>query len=101
MTLEPTPGLTFQIRKTEGRLIPNLRGTTTVETTMRIEGMHCDGCADRIRRVLEREPGVREAEVSHPEGRARVKHASQTDVARLTRVVEEAGYDVSLEGDGG
>lgn len=66
-----------------------------METSIRIEGMHCGGCADRIRRVLEREPGVRKAEVSHPEGRARVKHEPQTvDAARLTRVVEEAGFEV-------
>lgn len=72
-----------------------------METTIRIEGMHCGGCADRIRRVLEREPGVREAEVSHPEGRARVKHEPEkVDAARLTRLVEEAGFEVRPGEDG-
>lgn len=33
-----------------------------MKTTIAIEGMHCGGCADRIRRVLEREPGVREVD---------------------------------------
>lgn len=29
--------------------------------TMRIEGMHCEGCAERITLLLEKEPGVRDA----------------------------------------
>ena len=38
-----------------------------------IEGMHCDGCAHRIKILLEREPGVRDAQVSLSSGLAEVK----------------------------
>lgn len=66
-------------------------------TTIRIKGMHCGGCADRIRRVLKREPGVRRAEVSHPEGRAVVAHDERTAGAdRLAALVEQAGYTADL-----
>lgn len=68
-----------------------------MEATIRIEGMHCDGCAGRVRRVLEREPGIREAHVTHDEGRARVKYnESLVTVERLKTLVETAGYTASV-----
>jgi copper chaperone len=70
-------------------------------TTIRIEGMHCDGCAQRVRRVLEREPGVKSADVSYEGGEARVQHdegAVTTD--RLRAVVERAGYTARTEVQG-
>lgn len=63
---------------------------------IKIEGMHCDGCASRVKSLLEKEPGVREAEVSYPAGEARVKfneHAVGAD--KLRQVVEQAGYTTS------
>jgi len=61
-----------------------------------IGGMHCDGCAARIRTLLAREPGVREAEVSLPERQARVRfNAHAASVERLVEVIEHAGFDVT------
>lgn len=65
-----------------------------------IEGMHCDGCAERVRRVLERERGIREVHVSHDDGRARVRCAeSLVTVERLKTLVEAAGYTASIVED--
>jgi copper chaperone CopZ len=61
-------------------------------TTLRIEGMHCDGCAERIERVLARLPGVREAAVSFAAGRAKVRHNPQLALGELVRAIERAGY---------
>jgi copper chaperone CopZ len=70
-------------------------------TTIRIEGMHCDGCVGRIKRVLEREPGIREAVVSLDEERARVTHADPpVDGARILELVEGAGFRARVEDDG-
>lgn len=72
-----------------------------MKTTLRIEGMHCDGCAERIRRILEREPGVREADVSLDRERARVTHReTAVDAARIIELVEVAGFTASPEDDG-
>lgn len=61
--------------------------------TMKMEGMHCDGCASRIKRVLEQEPGVREADVSYPAGEARVKYNEHTTgTERFRELIEGAGY---------
>lgn len=66
-------------------------------TTMKIEGMHCDGCAERVKRVLEREPGVREATVAFATGEARVRYDEKTITTdRLRRVIGRAGYAAAL-----
>lgn len=67
-----------------------------MESTIKIEGMHCDGCTKRLKRVLEREPAVRRADVSLSAGEARMKyneHAVTTD--RLRELIEQAGYTVA------
>ena len=63
--------------------------------TLKIEGMHCDGCAERITTLLEKEPGVRDAAVSFADGQARVRynsHAIHQD--RLVEVIEGGGFSV-------
>lgn len=62
-------------------------------TTIRIEGMHCDGCAQRVRRVLEREPGVQKAEVSLRGSEAHVQYdEGRITPDRVNAVVERAGF---------
>jgi copper chaperone len=64
-----------------------------METKIHIQGMHCDGCASRVKRVLEKEPGVRNAEVSYETGEARVKYDDQAvSVSRFRELIERAGY---------
>ena len=61
-----------------------------------IQGMHCESCAARIRTLLAREPGVREAGVSFHEGRARVRfNGNAASVERLVQVIENAGFEVT------
>jgi MerR family copper efflux transcriptional regulator len=63
--------------------------------TLRIEGMHCNGCAQTIKMLIEREPGVRMADVSYKEGHARVLYDPQiVSEDRLAELVEKPGYRV-------
>ena len=60
-----------------------------------VEGMHCDGCAERLQRLLEKTPGVREAPVSFADGVARVRYNPRTvSGARLVGVIEGSGFSV-------
>ncbi len=61
-------------------------------TKLKISGMHCSGCVNRVRQVLEGESGVRSADVSLDGGEARVEHEEGVEVARLVAAVEAAGY---------
>ncbi len=65
-------------------------------TTLKIDGMHCDGCADRIETLLEKQPGVRAVSVSFPDRVARIKynqHAVSEDY--LVEVINESGFRVA------
>ncbi|MDE2391431.1 MAG: cation transporter, partial [Rhodospirillales bacterium] len=47
-------------------------------TTLEIDGMTCDSCANHIKSALEKVPGVISAEVSWPKGAAWVKAPADT-----------------------
>lgn len=67
--------------------------TTMVTTEFAIEGMHCSGCAKTVSALLLRVPGVRHAEVSYAEQRARVLHDPDTAaVADIQAAIGQAGY---------
>jgi Hg(II)-responsive transcriptional regulator len=62
---------------------------------LKIEGMHCDGCAGTVEALLAREPGVKGASVSHAAGKGQVLYdPATTDPARIAAAIERAGYRV-------
>lgn len=64
-------------------------------TTFRIEGMHCDGCAETMRTLLAQQPGVQGVTVSYQESQARVLFDPQAiDEMRLTATIQKPGYRV-------
>lgn len=68
---------------------------------LKVEGMHCGGCAQSIKRLLERQPGVLSAEVSFETGEARVQIDPQRiGPDRLTGVLAPAGYQASVQATG-
>jgi Cu+-exporting ATPase len=52
-------------------------------TELKIEGMHCGGCAGRVERALRQAGGVRAVEVSLEAERATVEHDEQVRPAAL------------------
>jgi copper chaperone CopZ len=63
--------------------------------TFKIEGMHCDGCAETIKGLLEKEPGVRMVQVSFAERQARTLYDPQTTgEERIVRAIEKPGFRV-------
>src|SRR6202171_926289 len=61
-------------------------------TELRIDGMTCASCADHIRDALEQVRGVMSAEVSYPQGTARLETEPGTSVGVLTAAVARLGY---------
>ena len=61
-----------------------------------IQGMHCDGCAQTIKALLERGSGVKSAIVTLGSSEARIVYdPATTDEKRLIAAVEEAGFRVA------
>lgn len=64
---------------------------------LQIKGMHCGGCAEIIRHVLEGEPGVQGCSVSHEESRARIAiDSARVSGEQLAEAVRRAGYDATV-----
>lgn len=64
-------------------------------TVFRIEGMNCDACANTIKGLVEKEPGVRMATVSFSERQARVLYdPNATPEERLVEVIQRPGFRV-------
>ena len=72
---------------------------TTMEKTMKIEGMMCSHCEAAVKKALEAVDGVASAEVSHTSGTAVVTLSKPVDSAVLKKAVEDKDYKVtSIEG---
>ena len=63
---------------------------------LKIDGMRCNGCADTVKSVVERQPGVQVAEVSHDQSQARILYDPEAIAEdRLVATVEKLGYRVT------
>lgn len=60
---------------------------------IRITGLHCSGCADRVSNVLNELEGIRSADVSLDEKQAAITFdKDQVDFPQMKEAIEEAGY---------
>lgn len=66
---------------------------------LEVEGMHCTGCVNAVRRVLETAPAVTAVSIDLNAGRARVEATADVDPARLISAVEDAGYTARIAAD--
>lgn len=63
------------------------------ETTLKVDGMTCDGCAKHVSTALEGVEGVKSVAVSVKEGTAKVKFdKNATCVDHMKKAVKDAGY---------
>jgi copper chaperone len=66
------------------------------ETTLRVEGMTCQGCVRSVTNALQHVPGVSKAQVSLERNEAAVLFdEAKTNVAALKAAVEAAGFGAS------
>ena len=65
---------------------------------LKIDGMHCDGCAETIKSVVERQPGVAAAKVSYDLSQARILYDPETiPEQRLVATIQKLGYRVTQQ----
>lgn len=61
-----------QTEAVEQPVVEQPKEITPVSYELAIEGMTCEHCAARVKSILEEQPGVESAEVSHEAGSAKV-----------------------------
>jgi mercuric transport protein len=65
----------------------------TKTLTIKVEGMHCGGCASSVAKALKATPGVEDAQVSFEKGEAIVKYDDQkVTIAKLREVINNTGF---------
>lgn len=70
------------------------------QITLRVTGMHCDGCENRLQKALGRLDGVRRATADHNSGEVRVAFdPARINVQALRACVEDAGYAIPEQGE--
>ena len=81
------------------RVAKRIHGAKDVKSIeLDIEGMHCDGCASTVQALLAAETGVKAATVSFAARKGRILYdPAATDHARLTAVIERAGFRVTRD----
>ncbi|MBR2057249.1 MAG: cation transporter, partial [Clostridia bacterium] len=67
---------------------------TNMTKTMKIEGMMCPHCENRVRKTLEAMDGIESAVVSHVEGTAVLTLTKEVDNDLLKKTIEDQGYPV-------
>ena len=61
--------------------------------TIRVEGMHCGGCASSVQKALKATDGVEEVSVSFEKGEAVIKYDDQkVTVEKLREVINGTGF---------
>jgi mercuric transport protein len=61
--------------------------------TIKVEGMHCGGCASSVTKALKATDGVEDVQVSYEKGEAWVKYDDQkVTVAKLQEVITKTGF---------
>ena len=66
------------------------------KTTLKIEGMMCEGCVKSVKDSLEKIDKVRSVDVNLKKGTASVEHDGAPDQARIKAVVD-AGFRASVK----
>ena len=75
------------------------RSQAMKQITLKVEGMHCEGCAQVVEALLGREDGVQKAAVSYAKREARVLlDPAATDLNKLAAAIERAGYRFAQSG---
>lgn len=92
---DPLPGSQTAARRAHAKRSSVAKEEDVESLTIKIEGMHCDGCAQTVKVLLDREPGVKTAAVSFENGEARVLYDSAVISAeQLIATVGKPGYRV-------
>lgn len=72
----------------------------TVDIQLKVEGMHCASCVNRIEKAIEQIPGVLKANVNLTLEQVNISYLTYlVDLHQIEEVIEEAGYSVVKEAE--
>ncbi len=64
------------------------------EVVIKVEGMVCGGCENRVKNALKTLDGVNSVEASHENGIVKVNLDDSVDVNKIKEKIEDIGFEV-------
>ena len=68
------------------------------EINLKVKGMHCEGCENRIKNSLSTIEGVDEVIANHVDGTVLVKTNKEVDLEEIKERIEDLGFENEEEG---
>ena len=64
------------------------------EINLKVESMMCEGCENRVKKVVGAIDGVAEVEASHTKGIVNIKTSKEVSKEEIKEAIEDLGYEV-------
>ena len=64
------------------------------ELKLKVEGMVCEGCENRVKSAIFLMDGVKNVDANHNTGIVTVNVKEDLDIAKIKEKIEDLGYDV-------
>ena len=64
------------------------------EVVIKVEGMVCGGCENRVKNALQTLDGVNSVEASHENGIVKVNLDDSVDVNKIKEKIDDIGFEV-------
>lgn len=61
---------------------------------LKVNGMVCAGCENRVKNVLQDIQGVEKVEVSHTDGEVKVTFNDEVEKEVIEQVIQDLGYEI-------
>ncbi len=65
-----------------------------IETVIKIEGMHCGGCANRVKNVLSNIKNVKSVNVSLEEKKATIISSKELNLDEIKQAIDDLGFKI-------
>ena len=64
------------------------------ETIIKVNGMMCEGCENRIKNAVGRIEGVEDVVADHNEGTVKVTTNDEVDINKVEETISDIGFEV-------
>ena len=62
--------------------------------TLKVKGMMCEGCENRVKNVLSEIEGVTSVEANHKDGTVIIEHDGNIELDIIRNEIEDLGYNI-------
>ncbi len=69
-----------------------------MQTTIKVNGMVCNGCENRVQNALKNIEGIEEVKADHNKGEVTITAKEEISLKTIEEKIEDIGFEVVKEG---